>query len=187
MICMVRHGQTDQNKKKKIQGQCDFPLNEIGIEQAINVGNYINKNYKFDVIISSPLQRAYKTASLIRDIINPNLEVIVDAVFIERCFGEAEGLDISDSVFERVLNDDYEGLEKSRDIQIRVYNGLINTFNKYKDKNILIVSHSHTIKAALTYIDKSRTFLDRLDNCCLNFFEYDNNIKIKDVNVNPFK
>lgn len=188
MLCMVRHGQTDQNKKMKIQGQCDFPLNDEGINQAEIVGNYIKKmGYEFDVIITSPLKRAYKTASIIKDIINPNLSIIIDDVFIERCFGEAEGLDICDAVFEKVLNDDYEGLEKSSDIQNRIYNGLLDTFNKYKDKNILIVSHSHAIKAALTYIDKTRTFLDKLDNCCLNFFEYDKDIIINKVNVSPFK
>ena len=53
-ILMVRHGQTDWNVEKKVQGKADIELNENGIEQAKITSEKL-KDRKIDVIISSPL------------------------------------------------------------------------------------------------------------------------------------
>lgn len=187
MICMIRHGQTNQNKLKKIQGQSDFPLNEFGFEQARLAGKFIKQNYKFDVIISSPLSRAIQTANQIKNEIGFDKEIIIENGFIERAFGNAEGKDICPEVFNDIYKDNVEGLEKSCDLQVRVYEAMKKVVEKYKDLNVLIVTHSHTIKGMLTYLDTNRSFMDRLDNCCLNIFEYENDkLKIIESNIIPF-
>lgn len=58
MIYVVRHGQTDENINRIIQGQQDTLLNEVGIEQGTRVAEAL-KDIHFDVIYSSDLKRAY--------------------------------------------------------------------------------------------------------------------------------
>ena len=60
-IILARHGETDYNKKKIIQGHTDIPLNEEGISQGIAAGKKI-EGYKIGIAYSSTLGRAYDTA-----------------------------------------------------------------------------------------------------------------------------
>lgn len=87
-LYVVRHGQTEWNIMKKMQGSVDIPLNEKGIEQA-----YITKknleNISIDIIFCSPLKRAMQTAEVINQ--DRNLEIIYDERLRERNYGEFEG------------------------------------------------------------------------------------------------
>lgn len=187
-ICFIRHGQTDVNKSKKIQGRKDYPLNSKGKEQAELTGKYLNiHDNKWDYIYSSPLSRAYETANIIKNIINFKGEVIKNEDFIERDFGMAEDQPITDEIFKYILNDEIDNLEKSYQIQERVSKGVLKLHKKHPGKRILIVAHSHTIKGLLTYLDKNRTFTDPLFNCSMSYFYVndDNKIIIDEVNINP--
>lgn len=188
-ICFIRHGQTDQNSKGNVQGRKDFPLNEEGRKQAHQVASYlISNNYHFDVIYSSPLSRAYETAKIIQQDMNLDLDIHKEFCFIERDFGEYEGIKVSREAFIPILNDIGEGLEKSYEIQERVYDGLINIIKDNKYTNILIVAHSHTIKALLTKLDPNYSFYSPMCNCAVNNFIYENNnITIKEYNIDPNK
>lgn len=189
-ICIIRHGQTDQNKLKKIQGRKDFPLNDYGKFQALQAGKYLKSiNAKFDIIFSSPLSRAYDTAKIIKNQLSLDCEIIKNPDFIERDFGVSEGLDVNEENFVKILDDSYENLEKSFEIQNRVYNGLLKVLrNNTNYQSILIVCHSHTIKALLTKLDSKRTFMDPLVNCSINYFEYNNDkINIIETNIDPLK
>ena len=86
-IWITRHGQTDLNKKKLMQGLSDIPLNEKGISQANDARNMIG-DIKFDAVYSSSLKRAVKTASIIGGISED--EVIKDDRIIETDFGKYE-------------------------------------------------------------------------------------------------
>lgn len=87
-LYVIRHGQTDWNVMKKMQGSVDIELNEIGIKQA-----YITKenldSISIDVIFCSPLKRAKQTAEIINK--GRNLEIIYDERLRERNYGEFEG------------------------------------------------------------------------------------------------
>ena len=87
-IYYVRHGQTDWNKVKRLQGRTDNPLNEVGIEQAKKTRDLL-KNEKIDLIICSPLRRTLETANIINE--GRNIKIIKDEGFIERSFGKYEG------------------------------------------------------------------------------------------------
>lgn len=63
-IFIVRHGQTDLNLKKKIQGRVDSPLNESGKKQASETREKL-LNVNIDLIICSPLLRTKETANII--------------------------------------------------------------------------------------------------------------------------
>lgn len=65
-VIIVRHGQSSYNIKKIIQGRCDESvLTEKGSADAEKVGKALS-NFRFDAIYSSPLQRAYQTATIIQ-------------------------------------------------------------------------------------------------------------------------
>jgi len=86
-LYIVRHGETDWNKNKKIQGLTDIELNEKGIYQANKMKEKL-LNVNFDICICSPLKRAVKTAQIIVD---QKCDIIVNEALLERCFGNYEG------------------------------------------------------------------------------------------------
>ena len=84
-IYIIRHGQTNWNKKGIIQGQKDIELNETGIKQAEKqIKTFNEKN--IDLIISSTLKRASLTAQTISR--EKETKIIYDDKLKERCFGE---------------------------------------------------------------------------------------------------
>ena len=62
-IYMIRHGETDWNKKRKLQGQVDIPLNEFGKLLAKETAPAL-ADVPFAVCYTSPLKRAAETARL---------------------------------------------------------------------------------------------------------------------------
>ena len=157
MIYIVRHGQTDWNKIGKNQGQTDIPLNEVGISQAYEVKEKL-KDIKFDIVFSSPLKRAFETAKIIA-----GNNVIVDDRLIERGNGLLEGK-TKDEMIEIIekekidmtdIDNDKFGIESIRHLQERVDNFLNEITSKYKDKNILIVTHAGAIINMVQYFEHS--------------------------------
>lgn len=142
MIYVVRHGETDWNKLHKVMGRVDIPLNETGKSQAKITSEKL-KEYKIDLIISSPLKRACETAKIINE--TKNLEIIYDDRLLERDFGEFEGLDYNER-YEALLwdyyeNKEYEKTERMDNFFKRIYDLCNEIKEKYKDKNILLVTH----------------------------------------------
>lgn len=88
-VLIIRHGQTDWNATKRLQGHSDIPLNEKGIEQALALADTLREE-KLEAIFSSDLQRALQTADEIAKW--HNLPVQVDPAFRERSYGAFEGL-----------------------------------------------------------------------------------------------
>lgn len=62
-LYLVRHGETDWNKVKRIQGQVDIPLNQFGKRLAEETAEGL-RDIPFDLCISSPLSRAHETARI---------------------------------------------------------------------------------------------------------------------------
>ena len=74
-IYLIRHGETDQNKVKCLQGRTDIELNEYGRELAYKTAEGL-KEIKFDMIFTSPLKRARETAEIIRG--NRNIPILIE-------------------------------------------------------------------------------------------------------------
>ena len=87
-LYLVRHGETDWNKVKKIQGQVDIPLNQFGKRLAEETAEGL-RDIPFDLCISSPLSRAHETARII--LYGKDIPIIKDARIEEMAFGEYEG------------------------------------------------------------------------------------------------
>ena len=95
-ILLVRHGQTEWNLLKKVQGKADVELNEQGIKQAEETRNYL-KNEKIDLILCKKKKRAMQTAEIIKQ--GRNIKMIIDERISERDFGEFEGMPNTDFDF----------------------------------------------------------------------------------------
>ena len=162
-ILVTRHGQTSWNVLGKIQGQTDIELNETGRIQARETGESI-KNEDIDLIITSPLKRARETAEIINK--NFNVNIIEDRRLMERCFGEYEGLtkeerkklkeinpEIND-IWNYTKNVTFNSMETMQAFCNRVYEFLDEIVEKYKDKNILLVTHGGTSLPIIYYLTK---------------------------------
>lgn len=88
-IYLIRHGETDYNKARRLQGVTDIPLNAYGIELAEKTAEGL-KDIHFDRIYTSPLIRARRTAEIIRG--DRKIPVIPTDGLKEISFGEYEGL-----------------------------------------------------------------------------------------------
>ncbi len=86
-IWIIRHGQTDMNRKGAYFGSLDVPLNEAGRQQAHALRARIAWPV-FDLRLSSPLQRAMETAAIVQ----PEIRFIEEPALAERAFGLWEGM-----------------------------------------------------------------------------------------------
>lgn len=145
MIYFVRHGQTDWNKRKVMQGSIDIPLNDDGIAHAKMLKEKFS-NIAFDKVFCSPLIRARQTAEIIMEGRPEQIEY-VDCLK-ERSYGKYEGEPKSSFDYNNFWNyADEEGMESffsfAWPLTHFIYNELL---NKYADKNVLIVSHGGVSK-----------------------------------------
>lgn len=95
----LRHGESQGNSERLIQGQSNTPLTAKGQQQAANLGNHWQQTRKtFEVAITSPLTRALDTATTIASTLD--IPILIDEVWRERGFGEFEGI-----AFEKIILD----------------------------------------------------------------------------------
>ena len=88
-LILIRHGETDWNVEKRVQGHLDIDLNAQGRRQAAALGDAL-RHQEFDAIVSSDLQRASNTAKAIAA--SHDIPITIDSGLRERCFGIFEGL-----------------------------------------------------------------------------------------------
>ncbi len=152
-ILVTRHGQTDWNVEKRIQGRTDIELNNKGIEQAYKTKENL-KNEKIDLIICSPLKRAKQTADIIN--IDRNITITYDERLLEICYGENEGKlhdEFDYDGFWNIVNThEYKEAENVNKFIQRVHN-FLNDLKNRKEENILIVTHNGVCRAINTYFN----------------------------------
>lgn len=88
-ILFIRHGETQWNVDKRLQGHLDIGLNREGLRQASALGRKL-LNEPLDAIFASDLRRATDTAKAIAMV--HGLQVQLEPGLRERCFGAFEGL-----------------------------------------------------------------------------------------------
>lgn len=153
-LYVIRHGQTNCNKEKRYNCRYDEDINEIGIEQAIRASENIKK-LNIDLIICSPMKRTKHTMELL----NVNkVPVIYDDRIIERDGGKLTRTIIDDYYFTEYYNyyskKTIEGLETLPELFNRIHSFLYEIKNKYKDKNILIVTHGAVARSIQFYFEE---------------------------------
>lgn len=141
-ILLTRHGQTEWNLLKKVQGKADIELNEQGIQQAEMTRDFL-KDEKIDLILCSPLKRAIQTAEIINQ--NRDIKMIIDERISERDFGEFEGMPTTNFDYNAFWsynqNLEYDEAENIRRFFKRIYQFLDSIQARYEGKRILIVAH----------------------------------------------
>lgn len=182
-IYLIRHGQTDWNLQKRLQGREDIPLNPKGEMQAKAVG-LVFQNHVIDAIITSPLQRARITGEIIGKEIGVD-NIITEEGLIEKDFGEASGLTYAQKR-EKYRELRCNGEETPNEVQERMLHAVKKYSKMYK--NIIMVSHGASIKAAILAISNGiyGTGKEILKNCCINeIVEIEDQFKLTSYNLSP--
>ncbi len=89
-ILVIRHGQSEGDILKRIEGRADYNLTDLGLKQAELMADWIAENYKIDKIFSSPLKRASQTADMLSK--RTKIDVVYDDDLMEWNIGIVGGL-----------------------------------------------------------------------------------------------
>jgi probable phosphoglycerate mutase len=168
-LYLVRHGETDWNAQRRIQGATDIPLNAVGRGQAQTTGRLLARR-RWDGIFASPLQRAQETAEIIARELGMSGPATIDAI-AERNYGEAEGL-TWDEVERAFPNDSpVPGRESREDVADRALPALIALAAGHPGESLIVVSHGGVIRAVLGAVDPGGTH-GSITNGSIHSFEY---------------
>lgn len=155
-IGFVRHGQTNWNSKGITQGQTDIPLNEAGIAQAKQLAARLQQDEQiWEAVISSPLSRAYDTATIVAEALHlPLLDP--DKRVQERNFGLIEGTAEPERIERwgkdwRSRSEQY-GVESDEDVFERGMSFLNDLRASDQYDNVLLVSHGSFIAVMLNQL-----------------------------------
>lgn len=160
-LYLIRHGRTESNVRRILQGQMDTPLDSHGIRQAHLLADRIGREIEADVILSSPLQRALVTAQIVGASLG--LEPIVVPELSEMDFGSFEGVTIDRIEAEHpeiavgmndMADDDfgYPGGETRRDFHGRVLRAFQAILADYPDKRVVVVAPGGVIGSFVAQI-----------------------------------
>lgn len=178
-LYLLRHGQTEFNVKKLVQGRCDSPLTDLGRQQAGMAAAWLKAhNVVPDKVVSSPLGRAMNTASLVAyELLGPDAAVEPCEGIIERSYGSFE-----EGPHDALPTDVWDpgedlvpfGGEGSKALQERMVATLTNLISAEDIETLLAVSHGSAsrqfIKAAAPEDFKLPA---KLPNCAIMIFDFD--------------
>lgn len=157
---IVRHGETEYNVKKLIQGQSDIPLNTVGEQQAANLAKEF-KNFHFDAIFASDLSRAKRTAEIIA--LEHKLAVNTTKLLRERQLGKFVGQSLellkkidqelkSLNEQEKISYKTQHDIEDTEEMVSRFLTFLRETAIVYPGKIVLVTSHGGMIRVLLDHL-----------------------------------
>jgi uncharacterized phosphatase len=166
-IGLIRHGETDWNIERRMQGQENIPLNEQGQRQSRELGQLIaTMDWTWDVIVSSPLQRALDTAQAINDFIGPK-EIVILNQFMELDFGQASGL-TRDEAKSSFPDGQIPDLESPEQLMSRVVDGLKYLFDSIAATHILLVTHGEVLRTIYKLIGHTHKVSQKPGNASLD-------------------
>lgn len=172
---IVRHGQTLFNQKGIIQGWCDSPLTEQGIQQARNVA-YGLKDIPFTCAACSISERAWDTANLIVE--GRHIQLSPRKDLKEVHFGTLEGERLTHGEFFPLMEKGFTeyGGETVPEASERFLHALKEIGDTHTG-NVLIVAHGAVIAGVLMAISKGTlSFEDmHLENCSVSIVDYTDN------------
>ena len=162
-LIFTRHGQTEWNVAKRMQGQLDSPLTEMGLSQARVLGSYL-RGENISVIYSSSLPRAQRTATIIQretglseffstdSLVEINLASLEGKTFAsatEEYPERMEAFATSPADFVPLGNGEY-----FTDVQKRALDFILHIFEEHKDKKVLIVTHAVILRLIMAHFEK---------------------------------
>jgi len=172
ILYLIRHGETDWNQMKRIQGHSDIHLNQTGKQQAELLARRFARE-TFHVVYASDLIRARETAQQIADL--RGLSVVTLPELRERCYGEWEGLTYEE-IRQRFQERDEAscGIETFEAMQQRAVAVLTELAQNHPGETVVVVSHGGLINSFLHYVTngKQGTGITRIDNTSVSTFRY---------------
>ncbi|HEX7055924.1 MAG TPA: histidine phosphatase family protein [Bacilli bacterium] len=149
VIGLIRHGETDWNAEKRIQGQKDIALNENGIRQAKALAEYLRQD-PWDAIVASDLTRAMTTAETIAAACGIS-RVYSDRRLRERYYGDIEGTTLAEreKVWGEHWRDFDHRIESDEAVRARGIVAIRDYTERLTVGRILFVSHGSLIRQVL--------------------------------------
>jgi probable phosphoglycerate mutase len=182
-ICVIRHGETDWNIEKRIQGHLDIPLNSTGRAQALAMAFSVSHHH-FQALYSSDLGRAIETAHVLAERLG--LEAKPMPHFRERNYGLFQGLTAIEAAQRfpeqhvryqnRDPDYDFETGESMHALVKRIAEGINWLVRHHSGQSLALVSHSGVLdilyrKSTGRPLETPRDFV--IPNCALNWFHFD--------------
>lgn len=163
-FALVRHGQTDWNAERRLQGSTDIPLNDVGRGQARDAVAILAP-YEWDAIVSSPLSRAAETADLIAEGLGLTVSRRVPEL-TERSFGPAEGMQAGPELEALRIPGGFKGAESEDEAADRGLAALEALADDYRGQRVLVVTHGTLLRVSLSRAIGQA--LGSVDNAALN-------------------
>jgi broad specificity phosphatase PhoE len=168
---LARHGETQWNKLKKLQGQLDSPLTPTGYNQASELAQAAQP-HNIDLIVTSTLPRARLTADVCQQQLGCPL--IENEQLIERHFGDWQGKLFEslrqaahfEGIFFRVTDDAPPNGESGTACLARMSKALIDCAQLNQGCNILVLSHGDALRCFLSQFNT--------DDFCDAYSQYGN-------------
>ena len=156
MIYIIRHGQTEGNVAKQLQGRRDVPLNETGKKQARDASKRLrDAGVSFSRVLTSPLGRARETARLVAG----DIAQVVDERLIEMDYGPYGGTSMLDpapevlAFFKDFVNTPApHGMEPLNEVVERLGGFLEDIKEIASCEDVLVSTHAIAMKGALEYL-----------------------------------
>lgn len=145
-IYFIRHGESQANKDGIIAGQTESPLTPMGISQAREAGEKLKlSGLKIDMIVSSPLSRAYNTAvETARAIEYPLDKIVLDPLLKERHLGSLEGSVANNNIQRMSAMSEEELMREGIETIPAITQRALEVLRQFEDveDNILLVAHN---------------------------------------------
>jgi broad specificity phosphatase PhoE len=147
-ILLARHGETDWNVQRRVQGHSDRPLNETGRAQAVALAETLD-GAQLDAIYSSDLARAYDTAQVVAE--RTGLAVTVLPELRERDFGTWEGLTDTEILerYPEARSGSWGDAETKEEMADRVLAALRRIAAAHPGGCVLVVTHGGPVRSLL--------------------------------------
>lgn len=143
-LYIVRHGQTEENLQRILQGHIPGTLTEKGKEEVIEAAELLSKeDVKFTMIVSSDLKRAMDSANIISERLH--LPVTPMEILRERDWGKFTGMSIAEAADKYRIDGKWifpEGTTETEEgIYERASKALVELQRRYADETIIVVTH----------------------------------------------
>ena len=151
------HGTTFDNAASKCSGWRQVELNELGKQQAIDLGK--STHYHFDILFTSDLIRAIETSRLAW----PEVKKITDLRLRECNYGDMDGKDSSLVSLDKHIEIAFPNGESLKDVEQRIRDFLKDIKQNYANQQIGIIAHRAT-QLAIEVITKNITWEEAIQN-----------------------
>lgn len=175
-IILIRHGQTDWNRDRRIMGHRPVPLNPHGRAEARRVARHL-KNIPIDAVFTSPMLRAVETAEYLaaerglKAQLNADLAEIDYGLWVGKTFDEVMAEEAYAIYHRSPRRAQPPGGEKMTDVRRRAVRFVEGLREKHRKGRIAVISHADVIKTILVHylgMDLNDLQKFRIDNTSLS-------------------